>query len=525
MMGAGSGVIIGVVVGYFLILFFIGLWSRKESLDVAGYYVAGKKLPSWVIAFSSNTTGESAWLLLGLTGMAYLVGIHALWVVLGEVLGVTLAWVFVARPFKEYTDRFDSITVPDFLEDRFRDRTHTLRWLSAIIIFSMAAFYVAAQLTASGKAFESFMGTTYEVGVIIGAIAVLYYTTVGGFKAVAYADLLNGTLMVLCLLILPVVGIMSAGGWNEMFGTLGAADPVLLEPLGGLGWSYAGMAAVLGFVGIGLAFLGSPQLLTRFISGRDQESVTNASLIAVVCIIVFGLGAVFTGIAGRAIFPGLADPETIYPMMGQALFPAVFTGLFLVIVLAAMMSTVDSLLILASSAVIRDVVQKIYNPDFSERMLSILGKAVTVVLGLGALALAIQEVRVIFWFVLFAWSGLASAFTPVILCSLFWKRTTLAGAISGMTAGFLTTIIWVLWLKPHFFDLYEMIPGFALGFAFTIGVSLFTEPPEGAEEDFDAVKRALGSTFSPSGGAPAPAAAADPAERDAVVAKSSKAAG
>jgi sodium/proline symporter len=515
-MAPGSGMVIGVVAGYFLVLLAIGMWSRKESVDVAGYYVAGKKLPSWVIAFSSNATGESAWLLLGLTGMAYLVGIHALWVVLGEVLGVTLAWVLVARPFKEYTDRFNSITVPDYLEDRFQDRTHVLRWLSAIIIFSMAAFYVAAQLTASGKAFESFMGTSYETGVVIGAVIVLYYTTVGGFKAVAYADLLNGTLMVLCLLVLPVVGVMAAGGWTEMWSTLGAADRTLLEPLGGLGWSYVGMAAVLGFLGIGLAFLGSPQLLTRFISGRDQESVTNASLIAVVCIIVFGLGAVFTGIAGRAVFPGLTDPETIYPLMGRELFPAVFTGVFLVVVLAAMMSTVDSLLILASSAVIRDVVQRIYDPDLTERMLSALGKAVTVVLGLGALALAIQEVRVIFWFVLFAWSGLASAFTPVILCSLFWRRTTRAGAIAGMSAGFLSTIVWVLWLKPHFFDLYEMIPGFVMGFAFTIGVSLFTEVPVGAEEDFEAVRRAVGPAFRPSkGDRTRPPAAIEPAAGEA----------
>jgi sodium/proline symporter len=494
----GSTVVIGIVVLYFLILLAIGAWARKEAGDVAGYYVAGKKLPSWVIAFSSNTTGESAWLLLGLTGMAYLVGIHALWVVLGEVVGVTLAWVLVARPFKEYTDRYDSITVPDYLEDRFRDRTRILRWMSAIIIFSMAAFYVAAQLTASGKAFEAFLGTTYQAGVIIGAAIILYYTTVGGFKAVAYADLLNGTLMVLCLLILPVVGITAAGGWTEMWGTLNAQDPTLLEPLGGLGWSYAGMASVLGFVGIGLAFLGSPQLMTRFISGKDQESVTDASLIAVVVIIVFGMGAVFAGIAGRALFPGLADPETIYAIMGTELFPAVFTGVFLVIVLAAMMSTVDSLLILASSAVIRDVVQKIYRADFTERMLSMLGRAVTVVLGVGALLLAIQEVRVIFWFVLFAWSGLASAFTPVILCSLFWKRTTLAGAIAGMAAGFLSTIVWVLWLKPHFYDLYEMIPGFLMGFAFTIGVSLLTRPPEGAEEEYEAVKRAVGYAFRPS---------------------------
>jgi Na+/proline symporter len=172
--------IIAVVAAYLLVLLGIGLWARGGSHDVAGYYAAGKKLPAWVIAFSSNATGESAWLLLGLTGMGYLVGVHAFWIVLGEVVGVTLAWVFVARPFKIYTDRYDSITVSDFLEDRFGDKRHIIRRLSAFIIFAMVAVYTAAQLTASGKAFQSFLGLDYRVGVLLGTAVVLYYTAIGG---------------------------------------------------------------------------------------------------------------------------------------------------------------------------------------------------------------------------------------------------------------------------------------------------------------------------------------------------------
>lgn len=487
-----SATVVAILVVYLLVLLAIGVWGGRESGDVKGYYVAGKRLPSWVIAFSSNATGESAWLLLGLTGMGYLVGIHAFWVVLGEVVGVTLAWVLVARPFKEYTDRYDSITVPDFLESRFRDEKHVLRLISAFIILSMTAAYTAAQLTASGKAFDAFLGTGYGAGVLIGAVIILFYTTVGGFKAVAYSDLLQGVLMFLCLLALPVVGIAAAGGWTEMLATLAAEDPALLEPMGGLGLGPAGWASVLGFVGIGLAFLGSPQLLTRFISARDRGQITDASLIAVVCIIVFDVGAVTAGMAGRALFPGLADPETIYPMMGAALFPAVFTGLFLVVVLAAMMSTVDSLLILASSAVVRDVVQQIFRPDLPERVLSRYGKLTTVVLGAGALALAMTEVRVIFWFVLFAWSGLATAFTPVVLCALFWRRTTLAGAIAGMVTGFVVTVGWVLLFKSQFYELYEMIPGFLAGLLATIAVSFFTPPPAGAAAENESVHRAVG---------------------------------
>ncbi|SVE33741.1 uncharacterized protein METZ01_LOCUS486595, partial [marine metagenome] len=196
-------VIIAVLVVYLIVLLVLGAWGSKSSGSVAGYYVAEKQLPSWVIAFSSTSTGESAWLLLGLTGMGYAVGVHAFWVILGEFLGVLIAWKVVARPFKEYTDRYDSITVPDYLESRFHDVGHVMRVLSMVIIVSMVTAYTAAQLTASGKAFSSFLETSYSTGVWIGAAVILYYTSVGGFKAVAYSHLLQGILMLICLAVLP----------------------------------------------------------------------------------------------------------------------------------------------------------------------------------------------------------------------------------------------------------------------------------------------------------------------------------
>ncbi|MCH7530155.1 MAG: sodium/proline symporter [Gemmatimonadetes bacterium] len=473
------------------------MWASRESGDLKGYYVAGKRLPSWVIAFSSNATGESAWLLLGLTGMGYAIGVHAFWVILGEVLGVAAAWIFVARPFKEYTDRFDSITVPDYLTDRFRDTSHVFRWLSAVIVLSMVMAYTAAQLTASGRAFDSFLGTGYTQGVWIGLGIVLFYTTVGGFKAVAYSDFVQGVLMLGCLIMLPIVGVIAAGGLSEMFSALGAADPALLRPMGEFGLGPAGIASAIGFVAIGLAFLGSPQLLMRFMAARDQKQIVDGGKWAVLCIIGFDIGAVFAGMAGRTLFPGLVglETETILPKMSTALFPAFFTGVFLVVVLAAIMSTVDSLLILASSVVVRDVVQKALGSSWSERRLSTLGKAVTVVIGVAGLAVALREVRMIFYFVLFAWSGIASAFTPVILCSLFWKRTTKAGAVAGMIGGFVVTVVWVIWFKERFYDLYEMIPGFVAGFACTIGVSLMTEPNAEAVAELESVHQAVGPVF------------------------------
>ena len=490
-MSTTSPIVIGVLVAYLLMLLFFGLWGRKESSTLQGYYVAGKRLPSWVIAFSSNATGESGWLLLGLTGMGYMVGIHALWVVLGEVLGVALAWRLVGRPFKAYTDRYQAITVPDFLEARFRDSRHLLRFISAAIILSMVVAYLAAQLVATGKAFNAFLGMSYVGGVLLGAAITLIYTTVGGFKAVAYTDLIQGILMALGLALLAITGVMAVGGWLPLMEGLEAADPNLLLAMGEHGLSTAGVISALSFLGIGLAFLGVPQLLVRFISAKDEQEIVSGSLIAVICMLIFDLGAVFAGMAGRVLFPNLEDAETIMPLMSQELFPALITGLLVVVVLGAIMSTVDSLLILASSAVVRDLVQKVFRPSLSDRRLSIYGKGTTILLGLGALPLALAEVRVIFWFILFAWSGLATAFAPVVLCALFWKRTTLAGAVSGMLAGFLTTIVWVIWFKAEFYDLYEMLPGFAAGLLATILVSIMTEPPRGASDEFEQVRQAV----------------------------------
>lgn len=490
-----SAAVIAVVGVYLAVLAGIAWWARRESRSLAGFYVAGKKLPSWVIAFSANATGESGWLLLGLTGMGWLIGFHALWVVLGEVIGVALAWTVVARPFKEFADRCDAITVPDYLAARFQDSAHVLRITSAAIVFAMVLAYAAAQLTASGKAFSSFLGTSYEGGVVAGAAIVLLYTSVGGFKAVAYSDVVQGVLMFLCLLVLPVAAIWHVGGWGALVDGLRAADPALLLPMGAHGLTAAGVVSALSLAGIGLAFLGAPQLLTRFVAARGRSEMAGGGVIAVICMIVFDMGAVLAGAAGRVLFPGLADNETVLPVMAAELFPAIVAGVFLVVVLAAIMSTVDSLLILASSAIVRDLLQKVLMPGLSDRWLSWAGRLLTAAIGAAALWTALAESRMIFWFVLFAWAGLASAFTPVVLCSLFWARTTRAGAVCGMIAGFAAAMVWATVFKSRAYDLYEMIPGCAVGLLVTVAVSLATRPPEGAAAEVAAARRRAGTAF------------------------------
>lgn len=483
-------VIILAIVLYFLVLVFIGIFSRKESDSVDGYYAAGKKLRYWIVSFSTNATGESSWLLLGLTGMGYVFGVHALWVMVGEVLGVAFAWIFMARRFKVYTDKYNSITVPDFLEDRFNDTRHIMRVISAIILLPMVTSYVAAQLMASGKAFKAFLGIDYVTGIIIGLIIILFYTVIGGITAVARADFFHGLLMLMGLIALPIVAIVHCGGFGPMVASLKSIDPNLLKLAGPTGFNTIGIISIIGFLGVGLAFMGSPQLFVRYLAARDQKELIYGKYVAILFIIIVDTGAVLTGMAGRVLFTSLKDQEDILPTIASELFPALFTGLFIAIVLAAIISTVDSLLILLSSSIIRDVYQKVFRPDAPQKRLVFMGKIITVIVGIAAFWFSISETRLIFWFVLFAWAGIGAAFCPVMILSLFWKKMTKAGAIAGMCSGFLITMIWAIFFKSST-NLYEMVPGFFGGIIIIVLVSLFTQPPQKAAKDLESVSETV----------------------------------
>jgi sodium/proline symporter len=459
---------------YLAVLAGLALWSRAETYSLAGYFIAGKKLPPWVVAFSTNATGESGWLLLGLTGMGYAVGAQAFWVVAGEVIGIALAWLLLSRRLKRLADRSGSITVPDALAARFDDRLQLLRGLSVLIILGMVGAYVAAQMVATGKAFAGFTPLDYAQGVVVGAGVIIAYTLVGGYKAVAWTDLFQGLLMLLGLLLLPAVAIHAAQGWPAVLATLRADDPGLLSPWGPAGRSTAALVGIASFLAIGLPFMGVPQLMVRFMSARSEQSLVPAMIISITVILLFDTGAVLTGMAGRALFPGLDDPEGILPLLSTELLPPVLAGVMMVVVLAAIMSTVDSLLILASSAVVRDFLQRMRGSQRSDRALAATGKWVTLLIGLLGVLFALRQSPLIFWFVLFAWSGLGAAFGPVLLCALWYRPTNLWGALAGMLGGFLTTMAWVLWLKPLTHELLEIIPGFLVGLVLTIGVSHLT---------------------------------------------------
>lgn len=465
-----------VLIVYLGILAALAIWSRRETHTLSGFYLAGKKLPFWVVAFSTNATGESGWLLLGLSGMGYAVGAQAYWVVVGEIAGIALSWGLISRRLKKFGDETDSITVPDVLAAKFVDKFNLIRIVAVLIIVVMVTTYVTAQMVSTGKAFSSFLGMNYETGVIVGSIFIIGYTFVGGYKAVSYTDVVQGVLMLLGLIAVPAAAIIAAGGLGEVKSSLQYQDPALLDMFAfSSGHAWVGIAS---FVAIGLPFLGVPQLLIRFMSARDDGEIRKARVMSIIVMLVFTAGAVTAGVAGRALYPGLEDSETIFPVISNNLFPPVISGMLLVVVLSAIMSTVDSLLLLASSAVVRDTYQKIMGSPESDSVLSNYGKVITVVIGIIAVVLGVQEPRVIFDFVLASWSGLGSAFGPVVIAILYFKRTTWAGVLAGMLGGFLASVIWLSFFKADFHGLYEAIPGFVTGMLLTYGVSIMTSRAE-----------------------------------------------
>ena len=501
------------VFAYFGVLVWIGVVASRRMKDVRDYFAAGKRLSFWSVAFSARATGESGWLLLGLTGMGAAVGVHAFWVVLGEVVGVALAWLLMSRRFKRLTDRYDSITIPDYLESRFRDTSHLLRLVSAFGLCVFVTIYVSAQIDATGAAFESFLGWNYYAGALCGFAIVLVYSVSGGFLAVAWSDVFQGLLMFGGLVFLPLVGIAAAGGLGDMVSSLRAIDPNLLSISGGAQWSGLGICSAIGFVLIGAGFMGSPQIFVRFLALRDEREIGRGAAVAIVWTLLADSGAVLVGLAGRALLTGPGDPvesvlgnkaQNVLPDLVEHLLPALLVGLFIAIVLSAIMSTIDSLLVLAASAFVRDYHQKVRHPDLPDDQLVSLSRKVTVLLAGVALVIALTVAvttpsRSVFWFVVFGWSGISATFVPTIFLSLFWRGFTGRGALAGMISGFLAVPFFAFAapglpvVGDYFAALTEFPPAVALSFIAAVITSLGDRAGRdklaGVAEELDAAAR------------------------------------
>lgn len=483
---------------YFSILFLIGYFASKRIKSTKDYYVGGKKLNFWVVAFSARATGESAWLLLGLTGLGAMVGVSAFWVVLGEVIGVTISWFFMAEKFKKLSDGYNSITIPDYLVSRFKSKTNTLRIIAATALSLFVVIYVSAQIDATGSAFESFLGWNYFTGAIVGFFIVLAYIFSGGFVAVAWSDLFQGLIMLFGLVGLPIVAYYSISSDVSISQELTALDPSFLNIWGEGGFNLVNLFTILGFLFIGLGFMGSPQLFVRFMSIKNVSEIKKGRWVAFVFTILTDSCAVLIGIFGRYLLTSTGtDPEAtlgngaqnVLPMLVEYVMPLTLVGIYIAAVLSAIMSTIDSLLVVASSAISRDFYQQIFKPNKSEKELARISKLITFLLAIFALLIAMivaitTPERTIFWFVIFGWSGIAATFCPTIILSLFWDKFNEQGAIASMITGFLSVPLFKFGFSSldsigiYFENLGELGPSFILAILVGILVSKMTARKE-----------------------------------------------
>lgn len=492
------------IVLYFGILLVLGFLASRRIRSMNDFVIGGKTLSYWVAAFSAQATGESAWLLLGVTGMGAMVGFSAYWIVVGEVLGVAVAWFAMAPRFKRLTDRYDSMTVIDYLVSRFRSRTNTLRLLSALALCIFVLIYIAAQIDATGSAFETFLQWNYHTGAVVGFVVVAVYCVAGGFLAAAWTDMFQGAVMLACLVLLPVVAFLALDNSGAIYAGLRDIDPGLVNFWGPGGFNLMNLSVVVGMGLIGLGFLGSPQVFARHIAIRDEAQIIRGSWVAVLFTILVDFSAVSIGILGRYLFTSQGvEPDTVLGNGAQNVlselveytFPPWIVGLYVAAVLSAIMSTVSSLLVMASGSITHDIYERLFNPKITDAQSRTLCRRVTLAmaalaLGVAVLASVLSPERTIFWFVIFGWSGIAATFCPMIILSLFWPAFTERAAIASMITGFLMTIVSKFVLQeldgigPYFVALETMPPAFLSALLVGYLVTVLKPDPQ-LEDEFN----------------------------------------
>ena len=455
-----SGTITVVFFIYVLVMLGIGWSMSRQTRSSLDFFLADRSLKAWVTAISSTASSESAWAVLGTVGLAYKEGLSAIWFLPGCLMGYLINWFFIAEKLRKRSKEIQAVTLPDYIEIYFNDKNHLLRLISVVIIFSCMIAYVAAQFTAIGKTFNVIFGVPHILSVPIGGAIVLGYTMMGGVRAVAWTDFIQGLIMVFGLIVLSMAAMRSLGGFPEMLIEIEKASPETLEWMGGK--STAGfIGSVIGLLGIGLGYPGQPHVVTRYMAAKNTQAIQNGTWIALGWGLLMYSSSILLGICGQALFPGLEDPEHLFPKAAEQLLPIFLTAIVLTGVLSAIMSTVSAQILVAASTVAHDIYSKMLNKSLSNQKIIFVSRLTVLLLGLGAMFIALGENRVIFWFVLFAWSGLGASFGPLILFTLYWKKVTRQGAIAGMLTGFGTTLVWkISGLSDSV--IYELVPAFLL---------------------------------------------------------------
>lgn len=497
MSSVATGVWISLAI-YFMLMIAIGVYAYfKQQNNVEGYMLGGRQLSPAVAALSAGASDMSGWLILGLPGYMYASGIVSLWIAVGLTLGAFVNYLLVAPRLRVFTEIADNaLTLPDYFSNRFNDTSHLLRIMSAVVIIVFFTVYTAASLVGGGKLFESSLGVSYNLGIWLTAGVVVAYTLFGGFLAVSLTDFVQGVIMLVAMLLVPIVAFSEIGGLSAGIEVARSVNPELFNIMSGV--------TVMGAISLaawGLGYFGQPHIIVRFMAIRSVKDVPTARNIGMSWMIVSLIGALMVGLSGVAYIHNhnmeLADPETIFLVFSQLLFHPLISGFLLAAILAAIMSTISSQLLVASSSLTRDIYKLFLDKDASEARQVLVGRICVVAVALLAIFIAGNKDSSVLKLVSHAWAGFGAAFGPLVLLSLMWKRMNRNGALAGMIVGALTVIIWVyggfeINGQPANDAIYSIMPGFLLSAITTVVVSLMTAPPKGfIVERFEKMEQGL----------------------------------
>ena len=501
---------------YMAIVIAIGLvYAKKANQSSENYFLGGRSLGPWVTALSAEASDMSGWLLMGLPGVAYWCGLaDAAWTAIGLALGTYINWLVVSKKLRRYSIRVNAITLPDFFSNRFRENKKVIMSLSAVFILIFFTVYAASCFVTCGKLFSTLFGTSYETMMIVGALFVLIYTLLGGFLAESASDFMQGIVMIVALTVIVTISTVNAGGLGAVldnarsipgfFDFFGLASPSLgadgaqLVGANGPEWAAAapyGILTICSTMAWGLGYFGMPQVLLRFMAIRKEEELKDSRRIAMIWVVISLAVAVFIGIVGRELFATAhltaSDAENIFITLATSSLPPILAGFVMAGILAATISSSDSYLLIASSAVAKNIYQGIFKKDASDKKVMNVSRITLLAIALIAMVIAWDENSVIFNIVSFAWAGFGATFGPIMLFSLFWKRTNRAGAIAGMVGGAGMVFFWKLVIRPlgGILNIYELLPGFIFASICIVVVSLLTPPPsQEIVEDFESIQ-------------------------------------
>ncbi|EJL6391344.1 sodium/proline symporter PutP [Vibrio vulnificus] len=471
-----SFAITGTFIAYLILMVAIGVYAYKKTSSSSDYFLGGRSLGPWPAALSAGASDMSGWLLLGLPGYAYAAGIESFWLAGGLLVGTWANWLVSAKRLRTYSIQTDALTLPEFLSRRFDDKSKLIQTISAFFILLFFLFYTSSGLVAGGKLFETVFGLDYSTAVIIGTLCVVSYTLFGGFLAVSWTDLVQGLLMAAALMIVPIA--VMEGGFGQLATDMHNINPELLtlwndakgEPLSAI--------AIISLVAWGLGYFGQPHILARFKASRTNRELGTARRIAVGWTALSMAGAILVGLVGLVWVNGhpgteLADGEKIFMLLVNTVFHPVIAGILLAAILAAVMSTADSQLLVSSSALAEDFYKQVIKPDASSQEIVMVGRIGVVVISIIALILAMTPDSSVLGLVSYAWAGFGAAFGPAVVLSLYWKGMNRNGALAGILIGGITIVVWKQ-LTDGWFDVYEIVPGIIFSTIAIVGVSKLT---------------------------------------------------